>query len=173
MKKIVEIIKKKWLRDTFLTILLIVIIFAIYFGINFITEKINIEDIDLTTDKIYSISEATRTKLKDINKPVKIELINLSGYTYLVDFSNKYTNLNSNITVEKIDDLSARPDIMNTYNLESTDNLIVISSGDRKTTLALQDLYTYDYTTYEQIDLTEEKLTNAIIEVTIENKPKI
>ena len=111
MKKIVEIIKKKWLRDTFLTILLIVIIFAIYFGINFITEKINIEDIDLTTDKIYSISEATRTKLKDINKPVKIELINLSGYTYLVDFSNKYTNLNSNITVEKIDDLSARPDI--------------------------------------------------------------
>ena len=173
MKKIVEIIKKKWLRDTFLTILLIVIIFAIYFGINFITEKINIEDIDFTTDNIYSISEATRTKLKDINKPVKIELINLSGYTYLVDFSNKYTNLNSNITVEKIDDLSARPDIMNTYNLESTDNLIVISSGDRKTTLALQDLYTYDYTTYEQIDLTEEKLTNAIIEVTIENKPKI
>ena len=37
----------------------------------------------------------------------------------------------------------------------------------------MYDLYTYDYTTYEQIDITEEAITNAIIEVTIEDKPNI
>ena len=45
MKKIIEIIKKKWLKDTFLTILLVTIIFAIYFGINYGVEKLNLEDL--------------------------------------------------------------------------------------------------------------------------------
>lgn len=173
MEKIIEIIKKKWLRDIFLTILLIVIIFAVYFGVNYGVEKLNLKDIDLTTDKIYSISESTKTKLQNLEKEVTIELINLGSYTYLLDFANKYTQLNENIKLEKIDDLSTRPDIMNTYQLESTSQLLIIKSGERETLLSMADLYTYDYTTYEQIDTTEEAITNAIIEVTIENKPKI
>lgn len=173
MKKGIEIIKKKWLKNTFLTILLIAIIFAIYFGINYAVKKLNLKDIDLTTDKIYSISESTETKLKDLDKDVQIELINMSNYVYLLDFTNKYTQLNSRITMERIDDLTQRPDIMNTYNLESTESLIIVKSGERETYISLNDLYTYDYTTGEQIDTTEESITNAIIEVTIENKPKI
>ena len=132
MKKIIEIIKKKWLKDTFLTILLIAIIFAIYFGINYGVEKLNIEDIDLTTDKIYSISEQTETKLANLDKDVTIELINLSDYVYLLDFANKYTQLNSHITIERIDDLSKRADIMNRYSLESTDSLLIIKSGEKE-----------------------------------------
>lgn len=173
MKKIIEIIKKKWLKDTFLTILLIAIIFAIYFGINYGVEKLNVEDIDLTTDKIYSISEQTETKLANLDKDVTIELINLSNYVYLLDFTNKYTQLNSHITIEIIDDLSKRADIMNKYSLESTDSLLIIKSGEKERVLTTYDLYTYDYTTYEQIDITEEAITNAIIEVTIEDKPNI
>ena len=173
MKKGIEIIKKKWLKNTFLTILLIAIIFAIYFGINYAVTKLNLEDIDLTTDKIYSISESTKTKLNELDKDVQIELINMSNYIYLSDFANKYTQLNSHITIEKVDDLTQRPDIMNTYNLDSTDSLIIVKSSERETQISLSDLYTYDYTTGEKIDTTEEKITNAIIEVTIENKPKI
>ena len=30
-----------------------------------------------------------------------------------------------------------------------------------------------DYTTYEEIDLTEQKMTNSILGVTLENAPKI
>lgn len=170
MKEIIEIIKKKWLKDTFLTILLIVIIFAIYFAINYGAQKLNVEDIDLTTDKIYSISESTKTKLGNLDKDVTIELVNLKN---LQDFCNKYTQLNSHISIEIIDDLTSRPDIMNEYNIESTTNLIIVKSGEKETILSTYDLYTYDYTTYEQIDITEEAITNAIIEVTIESKPKI
>lgn len=173
MKKIIEIIKKKWLKDTFLSLLLIAIIFAIYFGINYGVEKLNLEDIDLTSDKIYSISETTETKLANLEKDVTIQLINLSDYVYLLDFTNKYTQLNTHITTERIDDLSSRADIMNTYNLESTDSLLIIKSDGRERLLSTYDLYTYDYTTYEQIDITEEAITNAIIEVTIEDKPNI
>ena len=167
MKKGIEIIKKKWLKNTFLTILLIAIIFAIYFGINYAVKKLNLKDI------VYSISESTETKLKDLDKDVQIELINMSNYVYLLDFTNKYTQLNSHITMERIDDLTQRPDIMNTYNLESTESLIVVKSGERETYISLSDLYTYDYTTGEQIDTTEEAITNAIVEITIQQKPKI
>ena len=79
MKKIIEIIKKKWLRDTFLTALLIAIIFAIYFGANYGIKKLNLSDIDLTTDKIYSISESTESKISAIEEKVTIQLINLSN----------------------------------------------------------------------------------------------
>ncbi len=173
MKKIIEIIKKKWLKDTFLTILLIAIIFAIYFGMNYGVEKLNIEDLDLTTDKIYSISESTKTKLEHLEKEVQIQLINLKDSVYLLDFANKYTQLNPHITKEQIDDLTTRPDLMSAYELQSTDSLIIIKSGEKERALSLYDLYTYDYTTYEQIDVTEEAITNAIIEVTIEDKPRI
>ena len=170
MKKIIEIIKRKWLKDTFLTILLIAIIFAIYFGINYGVEKLNLSDLDLTTDKVYSISESTKTKVGNIEKKVQIQIINLGDYAYLLDYANKYTQLNPNITVEQIDDLTTRPDIMNTYGLDTTDRLIIIKSEERDTMISLYDLYTYDYSTGEQIDLTEEAITNAIIEVTIEDK---
>ena len=173
MSKIIEIIKKKWLRDTFLTIFLIVVIFSIYYLVNFIAKKINVEDIDLTTDKIYSISEATKTKLGNLDKEVTIELINLDGYYYINDFVDKYTNLNPNIKKEVINNLTARPDIMNTYGVEATDVFIIIKSGEREKLISLYDLYTYDYSTSEEIDLTEETITNGIIDVTIENKPKV
>lgn len=173
MKKIIEIIKKKWLRDKFLTILLIAIIFAIYFGANYGINKLNLSDIDLTTDKIYSISESTVSKISGIDEKVTIQLINLSNYLYLVDFANKYTQVNSNIKVEQISDLSSRPDLMTEYSLDATDTLIVIKTEEREDLLTLYDLYTYDYTTYEEIDLTEEAITNAIVGVTIEDKPNI
>lgn len=173
MKKLIEKIKRKWLKDTFLTILLIVVIFVIYFGINYGVKKLNLEDLDLTTDKVYSISESTVTKLGNLEKDVQIQLLNMGNYVYLLDFANKYTQLNSHISLERIDDLSTRTDLTSTYGIESTDSLIVIKSGEKETVLSLYDLYTYDYTTYEQIDITEEAITNAIIEVTIEEKPKV
>ena len=173
MKKVIQIIKKKWLKHTFSTILLIAIIFAVYYLINFAVEKINIENLDLTTDKMYSITDTTRTKLKDLNKEVKIILINFSEYKRVVDYCKKYTQLSSKIKVEEIADLNERADLMQEYNLQSSDKLILVESEGRQRELTEYDLATYDYTTYDEIDITEEAITNAIIEVTIDEKPKI
>ena len=59
------------------------------------------------------------------------------------------------------------------YDIESTDNLIVVKNGEKEKTITTSDLYTYDYSTYESIDTTEEAITNAIMEVTIDEKPHI
>ena len=80
MKRIFEYLseKTKWLRSVLVTILLIAIIVLAYFALNLWVESIEISDIDLTGEKLYSISQETKDKLKNINQDITI---NLYGYT--------------------------------------------------------------------------------------------
>lgn len=175
MKKITELLKKKWLRQTSLTILLVAIIVAIYFEINIFVDKLNVPDIDLTKSQIYSLSDESKDKIKNIDKNLNIQLINFKDYQYIIDFANKYKEENNNITIEEINDLSTRSDIMTKYSLESTDSAIIIQYDGKEKILGLSDLYTYEYsdTSYEEVNLTEEAITNAIVDITTENKPQV
>ena len=173
MKKFLEIIKNKWLIKGTSTLLLVLIIIALYVGINILANEINIEDLDFTEKKLYSLSDETKTKIKDLNEDVTIQLINASDYVYLTDYAKKYEAINDKIKVEEITDLSSRVDLKTKYDLEDTDMLIVVKKGDKEKTIQEYDLYTYDYSTGKQIDLTEEAITNAIVELSIEDKPKI
>ena len=175
MKKFLEIIKNKWLIKGTTTIALVLIVIACYILLNWAVEKINIEDLDFTEKKLYSLSDETKDKLKNLDKDITIELINLSEYDYLKEYANKYTQVTDKIKIEEIDDLSSRADLMSDYNLEASDSLIVVKTGDKEKTLSISDLYTYEYTnsTYEQVDKTEEAITNAIVEITLDEKPRI
>ena len=173
MKKFLEIIKNKWLIKGTTTLLLVFIVIGCYIGLNMLVEKINVENLDFTEKKLYSLSDETKTKLKDLNQDVTIQLINANDYTYLTDYAKKYTILNDRIKVEEISDLSTRIDLKTKYNLSDTDMLIVIKEGEKEKTLTSNDLSTYDYSTYKQIDLTEEAITNAIVELSMDKKPVI
>ena len=173
MKKFLEIIKNKWLIKGTTTILLAVIIIACYIGLTILADKLEIEDLDFTEKKLYSLSDETKSKLKDLDEDITIQLINLDDYTYIVEYAKKYETVSDKITIEKIDDLSSRVDLKTEYELDDTDSLIVVKTGDKEKTLSLYDLYTIDYSTGQQIDTTEEAITNAIVEITIDEKPQI
>jgi len=172
-QKVGTILRKKWLVNGSKTILLIAIIIAIYIGVNILLENVVLPEIDCTQNKIYSLSDETKDKIGNIDKEIRITLINYSNSTSIISFMERYIELNKNIKLEKIDNLSARTDLMTKYSLEATDSLIIVSCGDNEKTITQYDLYTYDYTTYEQVDKTEEAITNAIFNVTTEEKPKI
>lgn len=173
INKFFSILKNKWLLKGTTTLLLVAIVIACYVLINWGVSKVNVEDIDCTTKKLYSLSDESKNKVKDIDKDVTIELINMGEYTYVSEYANKYSAINKKITVETVDDLSSRVDLQTKYNIEASGNLIVVKSGEKEKTLAISDLYTYDYSTYKQIDKTEEAMTNAIVEVTVDQKPHI
>ena len=173
MKKFLEIIKNKWLIKGTTTLLLVLIVIACYIGLNMLVEKVNVENLDFTEKKLYSLSDETKTKLSDLNQDVTIQLINATNYRYLIDYAKKYTILNDRIKVEEISDLSSRVDLKTKYNLSDTDMLIVIKEGEKEKTLTSNDLSTYDYSTNKQIDLTEEAITNAIVELSMDKKPVI
>ena len=172
-KKLFEIIKNKWLIKGTTTLLLVAIIIACYVLINFGVSKINIEDIDCTEKKLYSLSDETKNKMAELEKDVTIQLINMSSSSYLIEYANKYPAVSKKINVEEISDLSSRVDLQTKYNISESDSLIVVKSGEKEKTLTLNDLYTYDYSTGQQIDKTEEAITNAIVEVTLDEKPHV
>jgi len=173
IKKFFKLLTNKWLLKGTTTIAVVAIVIACYIGLNWGIEKLEIEDLDFTTKKLYSLSKDTKTRLNELDTEIIIQLINMGDYSYVTEYANKYQNASDKVTVEEIDDLSSRVDLQTKYNISSADNLIIVKNGDREKGLTINDLYTYDYTTNEQIDITEEAITNAIVEVTIDEKPHI
>ena len=169
--KFIQIIKNKWLRSVTLTLVLVAIIICAYLAINLAIEKANITDIDLTKEKLYSISQATKDKLRDLDTDVTISIHKM--YDSVEDIANQYARLNEHIKVEKLEDLVAKTQWKTEYGVTDTSSFIVVSTNDREKLLQEYDLYTMDYSTYQQIDITEEKVTNAILDVTTKVKPKI
>lgn len=169
--KFVQIIKNKWLRSVTLTLVLVAIIICAYLAINFAIEKANIADLDLTKEKLYSISQETKDKLRNLDTDITISLYNM--YSSVEDIVNQYARLNEHIKVEKVEDLLSKTQWKTEYGVTDTNEFLVISTKDREKMLQSYELATMDYSTYQQIDITEEKVTNAILDVTTKVKPKI
>lgn len=169
--KFVQIIKNKWIRSVTLTLALVAIIICAYLAINFAIEKANIADLDLTKEKLYSISQETKDKLRNLDTDITISLYNM--YSSVEDIVNQYARLNEHIKVEKVENLLSKTQWKTDYGVTDTDEFLVISTKDREKMLQSYELATMDYSTYQQIDITEEKVTNAILDVTTKVKPKI
>lgn len=174
MKKFLEIIKNKWLIKGTTTIALIAIVIACYILLNWGVEKIKIQDIDLTANKLYSLSEETITKIKNLDQEITIQLLNMNeNYGYAIEYANKYAKASNKIKVEEVPELSSRLDLTSKYSIQASESIIVVKMGDKEKVVKSDELYTYDYFTNEQIDRTEEALTNAIVEIMTDKKPKI
>ena len=172
MKKFIEIIKKKWLINGTKTFILIAILVAIFIGIHMLMEKLELSPIDLSQDKLYTLTEESKAKARNIDKDINIYFIGYSDESTQLDLARQYHKENEKINVEAID-LTERPDIANKYGIESGTVGIVVECGDNSKILTESDLYTYDMTTYETIDITEQRLTTAITSVSTDEIPKV
>lgn len=173
MKKFIENLKKKWLIDTSKTIILVLILFAIFIGINVLIQKLEIQDIDVTKNKLFTLSETSINQAKNVNEELKIYLIGFGSGTSLEDIVKQYEKQNDKIKYELIEDVQDRVDLKSKYGITDETQVIILETKTKNKILTVDDLYTYDYTTYNQIDVTEEKITNAIVDLTILEKPKL
>lgn len=175
LKKLLEIIKNKWLRDTILTILIIATVILIYMALNLGFQILDITDIDLTKEKYYSISEETKKQLNGIDKPINIYMFGYNENSSPVDLVKQYSKYKENINVEVVS-INDRPDLAEKYSVTSTDEqyqTIVFECEGRTVKANSYDFLTQDYNTGDYIDLTEQKITNSILGVILENAPKI
>ena len=96
--KFIEIIKKKWLIDGTKTTILVLIILAIFFGINYAMQKIDPAPIDLSQEQLFTLTDASKDKVKDIQKEVKIYFVEYSEDDTTLDLAKQYTKVNDKIT---------------------------------------------------------------------------
>lgn len=170
--KFLEIIKKKWLINGTMTFLLIAIIIAVFIAINIIMQKLELTPLDFTQEKLYTLTEESKERVKNIDKNVTIYFVGYTDENSTLDLAKQYKKANEKIVAESVD-INNRPDLANKYGIESGTQGIIVECGDRSKVLTENDLITYDTSTYETISIAEEKLTSSIISVTSGKVPKV
>lgn len=171
--KFIEIIKKRWLINGTKTILLVAIILGLFAGITILMQKLKLTPIDLTEEKLFTLTDESKEKIKNIgDNSVNIYFIEYEENDSTLDLARQYNKVNDKINVEVVT-ATGRPDLAEKYGIESGNQGIIVECGERYKVISSDELYTYDSETYETISVAEEKLTAAIKSVTTEDIPKI
>lgn len=172
LNKFIEVIKKKWLIDGTKTTILILIIAAAFIGINIGMQKLELTPLDFSQEKLYSLTDASKDKVRNIEKDVNIYFVGYAENDTTLDLAKQYKKVNEKIVAEVVD-ATSRPDLVEKYGIESGSQGIIVECGDKSKVLTQYDLVTYDQTTYETISIAEEKLTSSIQTVTSDKVPKV
>ena len=154
---------KKETKKTLFFLILFLVIIAIYFEINILIDKLKINDIDVTSQRIHSITDESIEKIKSINKNINIKLVNFENnknYQQTENIIKQYNNINDKIIIN--------------YELDtqSTVPYVIIECDSKSQKITLDDLYFYKYSTktyfQEEYNLVENTMTNAIINISTE-----
>ena len=89
-----------------------------------------------------------------------------------ITLAKQYNDVNNKISIQIID-TSERPDLAAQYNVSTNSQLVAVQATERYKIIDSSEMYTFDSSSYQYIDITEQKLTNAILDVTIAQKPQI
>lgn len=172
MRRFIKLIKEKWLKQTSLTILLVVLILAVFAALNVFAQSLNVNPIDFTKEKIYSLSDESKNEIKDIEQNVNMYFFGYPESSSAITLGKQYENINPKIHVEIVS-TSERPDLAAEYGVNTESQLVAVASSQRYKVIDASDMYTYDQSVGTTIDITEQKLTNAILDVTISSKPQV
>lgn len=171
--RFVQAMKRKWLIDGSRTLSLVLLILAAFLGINTGMKVLDLTPIDLTQEKLYTLTDESKERVKDIDKDVHLYFVGYTDDNADLALAKQYKDANERIVAEAVDEES-RPDLVEKYGIQDTGSSgIIVECGDRSKVLTASDLVTYDSTTYETISIAEEKLTSAIISVTTDDIPKV
>ena len=166
-------IKKKWLRSNPTTALIVLILIAAFLALNLWISSIDLAQIDVTENKVYSLTEKSIGVIKDINKNVKIYAYGYEEDSSLVDLLKQYSRENKNITYEILTEESNKSKVEE-YGLADNYPVVVVEVDGGSTMIDGQtEFYSYDYTTGQEVDLTEQTITNTILNLSIKDKPKV
>lgn len=164
--KFIDVIKKRWLISGTNTILLIAILIALVILINSFVQSLNLTPIDCTSNKEYTLTDESKQRISNIQSDINIYFIGYEESDARVSLAKQYNKANNKINVEVID-ANERTDLASKYDITNNSTAIIVENGEKSKVLYSDDLYTYD-SDYQTIDITEEKITSAILNVTSE-----
>lgn len=166
-------IRKSWLANQTVTILLILILFVGYICLNLWTTTVELPEIDVTENKIYTISDASKNAIGKVDQDVTIYAYGFEEDGSLIKLLKQYNKINEKVKYEIITE-ETNYSMVQEHGLKSGYYVLILKSGDSEKVIdGSSDFSTYDYTNYEKIDVTEQVITNSILALTEENKPKV
>ncbi|MBR3199446.1 MAG: Gldg family protein [Bacilli bacterium] len=169
-------LKDKNKKQALLSVLLFVVIIVLYMELNVIINKANIEKIDITENKTYSLSNDTISRISKIDKDVQIKLIDFENYTNysaindIVEIADKYPRINSKISVTMSSSETADEN-------GALYPHLIIKTAENEQELTVDELFLYKYYTMwsynDEYYISEEVLTNCILNVANNEAKKV
>lgn len=167
------VLKRKTITNKFLTFLLMAILICAFVGLNLLVYKKDLPKIDVTENQLYTLSELSKEEIKEIDQKVSIYVYGYKENDSLIDLLKQYSRENSQISYEIITEENNNNKIIE-YELSSEYPYVIIEVNGKHTKLNGEyDFVTYDYITGQRTDLTEQKITNSILNLVLEKKPKV
>ena len=155
------------------TILIILILLAAYVAINVGVQNLDLPEIDVTENKIYTLSDASKNAISNVNQEVKVYAYGFEEDGSLIKLLKQYNKVNEKINYEIINE-ETNYSMVQDHDLKEGYYVLILKSGSSEKVIdASTDFSTYDYTTGQSIDTTEQVLTNSILSLNQENKPKV
>lgn len=165
--------RKNWITSKAVTILLVLILFAAYVCINLWAQSAELPEIDITENKIYTISDASKQAIEKVQDDVTIYAFGFEEDGNLIKLLKQYQDTNEKIKYEILTS-ETNYEMIQKYDLKDGYYILIIKSGDSEKVIdGSTEFSTYDYTTYQSIDVTEQTITNSILSLNEENKPKV
>lgn len=153
-------VKEYCIKDTSRMILLVAILVAVYIVLNLWMRTINLAQIDLTADKLHTLTDQSKNIAKTVDKEMTFYVWQYTEDSAIVDLLKQYNAENDKIkyVIVTSDDLEN----IEKFGFEESYPGVIGESEDGKMAyINDSDLYTYD-ASFNVVDLTEQKLTNAI-----------
>ena len=166
----VQKFKKRWLINGISTLLLISIIFAVFIGINYGMKKWDPTPIDFTKSKDFTLTDESKERIKNIDKEVNISFVGYEESNADYKLAKQYNKTNSKIKVIIVDP-STNIEFAKKYDLTNESKSVVIECGENSRVLSSYDMISYDEQ-YNSVDIAEQKITSAIVNVTSDEKAK-
>ncbi len=168
---------------TAITIMVVAIVVVLNLVVGKLTDKFSLS-LDLTQNKIFSLTQESIDFIKKLDKDV--EIILLSDENTFVQSSEYFAQANSvlkkyDLNSDKIKltyvDTVKNPAYLQEYQNENlTENSIIVKSGDKHKVITVQDIFDIERSYYGSMitgSKAEQELTSAILYVTSENQMKI
>lgn len=165
--RFVDTIKKRWLINGTSTILLIAILVTAVILINLIVESLELTPIDCTSNKEYTLTAESKERVENIQDIVEIYCVGFSSEDGTMALLNQFNKANKNINVETVD-ITERIDLADEYGITNEDMVIIVKSGEKSKIIS-----SYELVSDEGQDITEEKITSSILNITSKDIPNI
>ena len=179
-QKIKESMNKKYLKNGSYSVVISAVFIVIVVVINMIVGALptKYSEFDLSSQKLYSIGDQTKSFLKDLDKDVTIYQVVQSGSEdeTISKLLEKYEEESSHIRVEEKDPV-VNPKFTSEYTSDEVSaNSLIVVCGDRSKVVDYSNIYesSVDYNTYQSQTTGfdgEGQITSAISYVTSEDLP--
>ena len=166
--------RKRLISNRMNTFILVLFLIVLFIGVNMFANSKDLAQIDVTENKLYSLTQASKDQLAHLDKDINIYIYGFTEDNVYVNLVKQYAAYSDKIHYEIVTE-ETNYEVVTKYELSNSNyNAFVVVCGDRDKTLYPDyEFSSYDNETGDTIDITEETITNAILNVSTDDPVKV